>query len=620
MSYIKVKDRFLTKIENPMLEGVVAGIKPDPRYTVSEWADKFRYLTTESSAEAGKFRTARTPYVREISDCCSPSSPYSEVKVMKGTQIGMSTTADNVALCYLDLYPCPILYIVPTETLAKGTSKRRFTPSIRAIPHLRKKIIGGKSKDDIGDMFTKSVPGGGITLGWSNSTSSFRSFSARLVILDDVDGFGEFGEGNVMTLAKARADAFSNKMIFINSTPTLMGESNIEKEFEDSDQSEYFMPCPECGELINFVWENFIFDHDKYTLKGEVKYSCKHCGTLIPEHKKTWMMDESNGAKWIPQKEHIHRGFLVPSFLSPVGWLSWDSIAREFLKAKKALDQGDSRLMQTWVNTREARPFMPKLDGVDITDVDSRLEEYGADVPNDVMIITAGVDTQDDRFEVVMLGHGKYGELFFIDYKVIAGDPQYDATKEALDNYLNTEWRRVDGFTMKAMGKGVDTGGHRTKAVYDYVKNRLPNKVFGLKGSSTPNAPVVNRTLKDIKLNDKNLFLVGTATIKDDFYAQLGITEVGVNYVHFPRKDIFDKRFFNMLTAEKRDENGKYVKIRTRNEAIDCTVYAIAALHILGVNPDMIDRPILHIGGDTKVKNVHRPSAKPKPKSYLDEY
>ena len=602
---------------NPLVIGCMNALKPDPRFTVSEWADEYRILTTEASAEAGKYRTSRVPFVKEIQDSCSPMSPVSQVKVMKGTQLGLSTVGDNIMLTYLDLYPCPVLYIVPTETLAKGTSKRRFTPAIRAIPHLRKKVIGGKSKDEIGNMFNKDVAGGGVTLGWSNSTSSFRSFSARLVILDDVDGFGEFGEGNVMTLGKARADAFSNKMIYINSTPTIEGNSNIEKEYEDSDQREYFMPCPECRELINFEWDMFEFTHDNYTLTSEVKYSCKHCGTLIPEYKKTWMMKEKNGAKWIPQNEgHIHRGYLVPSFLAPVGWLSWEEIAREFLKATKVLRRGDPRMMQTWVNTRQARPFAPRLDGVDIVNPDERVEIYGAEVPNEVMILTAGIDTQDDRVEVLVLGHGHDGQLYVIDYKVIAGDFQYDATKKELDNFLiNRVYTRVDGFKMKVSGSSIDTGGHRTKAVYEYVKHRLPNKIFGIKGASTLNAPVVNKQLKDIKLFDSNLFIVGTTTIKDDFYARLGITEQGYNYVHFPTLDIIDDKFFKMLTAEKRDEKGKYIKVRTRNEAIDTMVYAIATLTILDIKVDELDKPILHIG--EPMKHVEY---KQKSNSWLDEF
>ena len=607
---------------NPLIKGIMNGIRPDPRQTVSEWADVNRILTTEASAEAGKYRTSRTPYMREIMDSCSPMVPVQQIKMMKGTQIAGSTAADNVTLCYMDLYPCPILYIVPTETLAKGTSTRRFNPAIKAIPHLREKVVGGKSKKDIGTMFTKHVPGGGLTLGWSNSTSSFRSFSARVVILDDVDGFGEFGEGNVMTLAKARADAFSNRKIFINSTPTIEGDSNIEKEFEDSDQREYFMPCPECGELINFTWENFSFDSKDYELLSEVKYSCKHCGALIPEHKKTWMMAEENGAKWIPQNPgHEHRGYLVPSYLSPVGWLSWESIVREFLKASKIMQRGDSRLMQTWQNTRNARPFKPRLDGVDISDPGSRTEDYGCEVPNDVFVLTAGVDTQDDRVEITVLGHGKRGELFFIDYKVIAGDFQYDAVKVELDRYLiDSVFKREDGFKMKIFCSGIDTGGHRTKAVYEYVKTRLPSKIFGLKGASTKNHPVVNKQLRNLTMNDKNLFIVGTTTIKDDFYGRLAITEPGVNYVHFPNKDIFDKRFFNMLTAEKRNDRGEYVKIRTRNEAIDVTVYAIAVLTIMDIVVDDLPRPILHIGEEKKKPTKKKNNTEAIRGDWMDKY
>jgi phage terminase large subunit GpA-like protein len=225
------------------------------------------------------------------------------------------------------------------------------------------------------------------------------------------------------------------------------------------------------------------------------------------------------------------------------------------------------------------------------------------------------------RVEITVLGHGHFGELWFIDYKVIAGDFQYDQVRADLDEYLmDSVFIRDDGFKMKIFGTGIDTGGHRTKAVYDYVKSRLPNKIFGMKGSSTPNAPVVNKQIGQLTLHDKNLFLIGTTTIKDDFYGRLGVTDPGPNYVHFPKKDIFDKRFFNMLTAEKRDDKGKYVKIRSRNEALDVTVYAIAVLTILDLNIHDLRRPILYIGEmqqavqQTKKKDTYeRPS-------YLDEF
>jgi len=548
-------------------------------------------------------------------DACSPQNGGSQVKVMKGTQIGGSSIADNIVLCYLDIYPCPILYILPNQDLAKGTSQRRITPAIRNIPTLEEKILGGKSKKDIGEMFTKRIPGGGVTLGWSNSTSSFRSFSARIVILDDVDGFGEFGEGSVMALGKKRADAFpTSSIIYINSTPTYSGESNIEKEYEESDQREYFMKCPECSEMIVFRWELFVFDHSNYVLKGEVKFSCIHCGTLISEKKKAHMMSENNGARWIPQNEgHEHRGYLIPSFYSP--WVTWEKIAREYLEAVKMIKQkGDEQYMQVWQNTRNARPFIKKLAGVDIVDRNSRVEVYSAQVPSAVKIITAGIDTQDDRFEILVLGHAHNGELFVIDYAVIMGDPQFATTQKELDTYLNKKFTRVDGALMKIEGTAIDTGGHRSKDIDEYVRHRLPDRIFGIKGSSVKDAPTINKTM--YQLTDRNLVSVGTIRIKDNFYAKLAIKEAGVNFVHFPDIEVINKEFFNMLTSEKRDDKGLYVPIRKRNEAIDCMVYAIAVIDILLVNVDTLQHPLIHIGEAEMIETV----IKPIQDNYMDEF
>jgi phage terminase large subunit GpA-like protein len=581
--------------KNSLVIGVQNGFKPDPRLTVDEWSDKFRILTSEASAEAGRWRTDRTPYLREIMQVMSPTDPTQQVKVIKGTQLGFSSIADNIAMCYLDLYPCPILYILPTETLAKGTSKRRLTPSIRAIPHLAKKITGGKSKSDIGEVFSKAVAGGNLSLGWSNSTASFRSFSARVVILDDVDGYGSFGEGDVMELGKARADAFANKKIYINSTPTIKGQSNIDVEFKESDQREFFMPCPECDEYINFVWDNMVYERDKQgRLVGDVMYSCKHCGSLIPEYKKTTMMLHG---KWIPQNEgHHHKGYKLSSLYSPLGWLSWNEIASEFIKAYELMKIGDNSAMQVWQNTRNAQVWEDSLDGVDIKDAHERVEDYGCEVPDEVYILTAGVDTQDDRFEIEVLGHGKNGETWSIDYKVIAGDPQFPDTQADLDKYLDTIFTRCDGRTMRISGTAIDSGGHRTEAIYDYAKQRTNKKIFAIKGSGAFNAPIVNKTVNNIVPNQLTLFILNVVILKDDFFANLGINKAGANYCHFPNKPIYNDKYFRMLTAEKRDENGKYVKIRLRNEALDVRIYALAVLHILGINVNSLPKHVIYSG------------------------
>lgn len=580
---------------NPLITGVQNGFKPDPRLTVSEWSDTYRILTSEASAEAGRWRTDRTPYLKEIMDVMSPTSPVQQVKVIKGTQLGFSSIADNIAMCYLDFYPCPILYILPTETLAKGTSKRRITPSIRAIEHLAKKVTGGKSKDDIGETFSKAVAGGNLTFGWSNSTSSFRSFSARVVILDDVDGYGTFGEGDVMELGKARADAFANKKIYINSTPTIAGQSNIATEFEDSDQCEYDMACPECNELMPFKWDYMHYEVDeKGALKGDVLCGCPNCGAMIPEYKKTTMM---LAGVWRPRNEgHIHKGYKLSSFYSPLGWLGWNEIATEFIKAHRLMQTGDARLMQVWQNTRNAQAWEADLDGVDIPDADERTEEYEAQVPDGVLILTAGCDTQDDRFEIEVVGHGRNGETWSIDYKVIAGDPQFDTTQAELDTYLSQSFYRKNGAEMKISGTAIDTGGHRTKAMYAYCKARTNQKIFAIKGANNINAPISNKNITAMIPNELTLFSIGVHVLKDAFYANLAITEEGANFCHFPKTPVYNDKYFKMLTAEKRDEKGVYIKVRRRNEALDCRIYATVVLTIIAVNPNTLPHPVIHMG------------------------
>jgi len=606
---------------NPLLQGVTNGFKPDPRLTITEWSDTYRILTSESSAEAGKWRTERTPYLREIMDELSPTSATQQVKVIKGTQLGFSSLADNMVMCYLDLYPCPILYILPTETLAKGTSKRRITPSLRAIPHLAKKITGGKSKDDIGETFTKAVAGGNLSFGWSNSTASFRSFSARVVALDDCDGFGSFAEGDVLALGKARADAFANKKIYINSTPTVAGQSNIETEFEDSDQREYDMPCPECDVLMSFKWEYMKYDVDEMgMLKGDVTCACPTCGNVIQEFEKTEMMLKGI---WQPRNEgHIHRGYKLSSFYSPYGWLGWNEIATEFIKAHKLMLKGDARLMQVWKNTRNAEVWKQNLDGVHITNPHERVEEYGGEVPNEAYVLTAGVDTQDDRFEIEVVAHGRNNQTWSIDYKVIAGDPQFEETQVLLDNYLTSTFKRIDGTLMKIIGTCIDTQGHRAKSMYAYCRARTNQNIFAIKGSNILTAPITNKTMGSIIPNELTLFMLGVTALKDDFFANLALTEKGANYCSFPNKPVYNKKYFNMLTAEQRDDKGKYVNVRVRNEALDCRVYAMAVLSIMQIIVNHLQRPVLYLQNTTSKtqKEVEKSTEIYKPTSHLDEF
>ncbi|MDR0666847.1 MAG: phage terminase large subunit family protein [Campylobacteraceae bacterium] len=580
-------------MSNPIFAAFALAIAPDPYLTIDEWADKFRQLPQGASAEAGQYNTDRMPYLREIMRELSPQSPTQQIKVMKGTQLGFTEIGNNMTLYYMDIVPASQLMILPTETLAKDHNNRKLEPSLRAMPYLASRITGGKTKDDVGGTFEKIYSGGMLKIAWAGSPANFRSLSCRIINFDDIDGFPQDvgSEGDPIDLGKKRADSFgSMRKIYINSTPTTAGASNIETEFEASDQRHYFMPCPFCKEFIKFEKDGFIFTYNKdnYTLTSEVQYSCQHCGSLIDEHYKTEMLLKG---KWIAQNEHIHRGYRLPSYYSPIGFISWREIFTEFLEAKQAMNRGDVRKMKVWVNTRDAKPWEDEIDTVKIDNVETRVEEYDAEVPEGVLVLTAGVDTQDDRFEVEVVGYGKLEETWSVDYKVIYGDPNLLETRAALDGYLKRTFTCKDGAKMKIFAAAVDTGGHRTKAAYAFCKTRYLRRIFAIKGAREVNASFVKTRASKNNLAKINLFTIGVNTGKDEIYAKLEITARGAGYMHFPRKPQYDAEYFKQLTAEKRDKKtGRWEKYRHRNGAIDCRNYANAALLIAGIDDKILEK------------------------------
>lgn len=581
----------MIKNENVYTNSFLDGLKPDPLFSISQWADERRQLPKKSSAEPGQWRTSRFPFTREIMDVLSPQDPTQQVKVKKGTQIGGTEIGNNFLMCYMDIYPCSMMLVMPTESLMKKHRKFKLIPSLELMPNISSRIKRGKTKDDIGDADSMEFPGGMLVFGWSNSTAQGRSLSFRVVDLDDIDGFPHDlnGEGSAISVFKKRTDAFVNRKLYLNSTPTVKGRSNIETEYEESDQREYNVVCPECKELFFFKRDTFVFEYDQetYRLIGDVKACCPECGTLIEEHHKTWMMDESNGAKWVATNPgHPHAGFNIPSYYSPM--LTWNEIFTEFLEAKKKMKKGDVTLMKTWTNTRDANVWEENFDKVDEHRFNNRCEVYNAEVPEGVLVLTAGVDTQDDRLEVEIVGWGKFGESWSIDYIVLDGDPKYPNVWEKLDlHLLERTYRHESGINLKVMASCIDTGGHRTKYVYAYCKARFELNIFAIKGDKGINTPTIKGNATRNNMGKIPLYSVGVNTTKDVLHTNLMSEEIGAGYMHFPKREqeekkfIYDARYFKQLTAEKRGDDGRWEKFRTRNEAVDCRIYAMGALEIL---------------------------------------
>ena len=571
-------------------------MKPDPKWTIWEWADHRRILPSKSSAEPGRYRTSRMPYLKEPMECLSPSDPCQEIKVIKGTQLGWTEIGNNWILATIDLYPAPMLLVMPTGDLVEKHSKQKITPSIDLCPKVKEKVADKKSRGGGNTISIKEFRGGMLVMSGANTGASFRSNSYKNLMLDDVDGFplDVEGEGSPLDLARNRTDAFANRKIYINSTPTIHKRSNIEKEFENSDQREYFVPCPECKNEDTIRWENIVFDKGDLGVVGKVKLKCTECGALIVEGNKTRMLADG---KWVAQNPgHKHPGFKLSSLYSPIGFVSWEQIANEFLDAQKALENGDTSRMKRWVNTRLAEVWEESYETIDTSEMFGRREVYNAEVPSGGLMLTAGVDTQDDRLECEVIAWSRYEESYSIAYHVLHGDPKNEEVWSKLDEVLMKEYEHEDGGNMKILATCIDSGGHRTEYVYKYCKARYSMGVYAIKGVGGVDSDVISRLPTRRNKGGVALFRLGVNKIKDMISAHLNTPNVGAGYMHFPKDDVYSEEYFSQFEAERRNDKGVWVKVgNRRNEALDVRGYGYAAKRLTGLNVDTLNAPILTV-------------------------
>lgn len=574
------------------ISSLLAGIKPVDRLTVSEWADQYRYLSSIVSAEPGRWRTARVPYMREIMDQLSSISPTKKVVFMKGAQIAASESGFNWIGYVIHVAPGPMLAVMPTETTMKRNSKIRLDPMIEATPVLGERIKPARTRDSGNTTLQKSFPGGVLAMAGANSASGLRSMPVRYLFLDEVDAYplDLDGEGSPISLAIARTRTFSKKKIFITSTPTVHGKSVIEQEFELTDQRKYHVPCPHCDHKQVLEFENLVKDTDE-----KVKYRCIECKELIAERHKTKMLENGEWIATAPENaEDDTAGYHLSALYSPFGWLSWEEIMKEYDEAEK---KNDDTKRKAFVNLSLGETYKEKSEAPKWQSIYDRRETYELNKPfPDVCFITSGVDVQKDRLEVEIVGwcEGKITQS--IDYRVIMGNPEEVKTWEKLAEILDETWISEDGRHMKMLMMGVDTG-YLSTYVYDFIRKYGHGRAIPLKGNDKTSMIATSPKTVDINKNGKRsgkmrVWNVGTDVAKKELYGWLNLTktddETPEGYCHFP---MYDEHFFKGLTAEVQQYTTvkgyrKYVWVKKymRNEPLDCRVYARAAAFIIGMD------------------------------------
>lgn len=587
-----------------------SAIRPPSSQTVSEWADENRQLSSSAASEPGPWRTSRVPYLREVMDVLSPSHPAQRIVLQKSARIGGTEALNNAVGCYMTQAPCPIMFVQPSEADAEEWSKDALDPMLESTPVLAGLVTSDQSRRKGNTILHKRYLGGTIFAVGASTPKSFRRRTARVVAMDEIDAYpGSLaGEGDPVDLAEKRATTYTwSKKIILCSTPTVKGASRIETAYLASDQRHYLVPCPDCGKRQRLVWSQVHWDEGH---PESAEYVCIECGALIPHHKKTWMLDEANGAHWVatnPGSDTI--GFHISALYSP--WVTWAQLAREFTDAA-----GDPTREQVFHNTCLGETWdMASAEKWDDETLRALREPIPV-VPASVACLTASVDVQGDWFAVQIDAWAANYERWTLERRIITGDLSGPEPWAELDAAIQHRWPMEGGGTIGVKATCIDTGGHHTQAVYAFAKARRTRRVWAIKGMGGPGKRLWPRVASRKNRGNVDLYLLGVDTGKEACHARLRRSAQsaaqrppkcgGPSFWHF--SDTLTESYFDELTAEvqiveysrasrgapKSGASRRWVMRpgRARNEALDLSVYSLAALEgLLAARLVRLDRP-----------------------------
>jgi len=567
---------------------------------VSEFSD--RELVVTSGPLAGtKWQTSFAPYQRGILDAFHEHG-VETVVVMGSAQWGKTACAVNIVAYHMGHDPCPILVVEPTvDPMAKDFARNRLEPVIAASPRLRECVSKKRAKDSSNTVLQKSFRGGSISVGGANSAASLAARSTRLPVLDEVDRYPPelAGEGSTMAIAIKRTSSYRHRRrVLILSSPTLKG-GTIDTWFQRGDERRYFVPCTACEHMHAFQWRNV-----KWTAEdpASARIHCPSCDHGMGEAERVAVLSKG---EWRPSAEEgkTHEASIVSFHLweaySPFSSLS--EIVAGFLRARKLQKAGDNSEMHTWQNTTLGEPIEPDAgDGAEPHVLLMRREDYSAnlkapvDLPAGACCLTMGVDVQDDRLELLVVGWGPGEESWLADRQILNGNTEGPEPWKELDQVLEHQYLHASGQSLPIQAACIDSAGHRTTLVYDYAARQGARRVFAVIGRdgqrpivSSPSARKWGRQQRQVPL-----YTIGVDAAKALVISRLRLTERGPGYVHIPHEDWADEELADQLTSERlvtKFTKGVpfqvWRKTRPRNEALDCFVYAVAALRLL--RPDL---------------------------------
>jgi phage terminase large subunit GpA-like protein len=517
-----------------------------------------------------------------------------QIVVMSSAQVGKTEVLLNISGYYIHQDPSPILLLQPTLDMAKAFSKDRLAPMVRDTPALRGKVKDARSRDSDNTILHKQFPGGHITIAGANSPASLASRPIRVVLCDEVDRYPPSvgTEGDPVNLARKRTATFHNRRIVLTSTPTTRHFSRIETAYEQSDRRHYLVPCPACGHRQRLTWELVRWPD------GAPDEAAIHCGECDARWSEAQRQKAIAHGQWQATADFRGvAGFHLSELYSP--WSTPADVALSFLEAKA----GGPELLKTWVNTSLGESWEEEGEGVEPHVLERRVEDWGELAPAEVLAVTIGVDVQADRLELEIVGWGVGEESWSLDYQVLIGEPVNDEVWQELAEIATARISTADGRSLTPAGVVVDSG-YLPKRVYAFTRGR--RYAWPGKGMAGPGRPVAETGLRRLRrqarsdrTGDAKPEPIGVDEAKAILYRRLSMSTPGPGYCHFPARDT---EYFLQLTGEKRVQRYRrgvpypaWIATRPRVEALDCRVYAYAALLLSGQRlqppPPPTDKP-----------------------------
>ena len=588
-----------------LLEAFARGFEPEPDMPIDQWSDTFMVIPKDSGAnEYGRYHSDRTPHARAIMRALSAGHKCKRVVAMVASQMFKTQIALNFLCSTIHQQPANFLWLMPTGKLAKRISKR-IDKTVAAVPPIAAKVADPRSRDAANNQDTKEYEGGTLFIATAGSAANLAEVPARYLVYDEIDRSetNVDQEGSPAAMAEARQTSFEqNRKAYYPSSPTIDGESNVQTLYNQGTQREALAECLHCGHLQPLVFENLIWD----AATGAALYPCAECGGLHLESDKARMFAQGAWSEGVPGDGETE-SFTASQMFLPYGWTSWSTLYKLHQAAAAKREDGSDELMIAFYNTRLARVWKKDAEATSATSLRERVEPWRhGTVQAGACILTASIDTQADRLEFQVDAWGEGLESWVVDYQIIQGSPDEDATWAKADELLRSRYRHAHGMMLPISAAFVDSGGTATQEVYNFTRKLRRRHVFAIKGASRPGRPILasKPTLLDFNhrgISEKagvKLWIIGTDTAKDWLSTRWKKTQ-GPGARHFGQ-DLLTKTsaddptpdYFDGLTAEYRTgtwKRGHRVTIWEKrkgaaNEPLDLTVYNLAAAHYLGLH------------------------------------